>query len=194
MVRIATCLLGLSLVSVSALPVRANWWTGFWGDVKTTWHRNNQWPEPFIEPDRASVRAPVSVMVERGWQRQNLLGDHHFENGTNQLTQAGKLRVKAILANSPPQFRTFYVERGDSQDITASRIDAVQQAIVGYVPEGALPGVLASDMMSEGWSSEYADAVTRRYSQTIPSPRLPKSYGSVSGGGGNPGGAGTGSY
>ena len=45
-------------------------------------YRENQlWPEPYIEPDRQAVRMPMEIMIAIGWQRQNTLNDHHFEEG-----------------------------------------------------------------------------------------------------------------
>jgi hypothetical protein len=120
-------------------------------------------------------------MNARGWQRYNLLGEHHFEEDQRRLTPAGLLRIKAILANSPAQYRTVYVEKGRSRAITDGRIDAIQQAIVDMQTDGPLPPVMASDLIVEGWSSEYADGVNRRYYSSMPAPRLPAASASDSG-------------
>jgi hypothetical protein len=37
-------------------------------------------------------------------------------------------------------------------------------------------------MVVEGWSSEYVDAVGRKYYQSIPQPRLPQAQGASSSG------------
>jgi hypothetical protein len=118
--------------------------------------------------------------LARGWQRYNLLGEHHFEEGQMKLTPAGMLKIKAILANSPPQYRTVYVEKGRTRAITDARVDAIQQANMQV--DGPLPGVMASDLIVEGWSSEYADGVNRRYYSSMPQPRLPSSAASTSSG------------
>jgi hypothetical protein len=177
MPRIASALLAATVSLAAAVPAQANWLKSFYHDVRGSWHTNNMWPQPYIDPDRKAVKEPLAIMHARGWQRYNLLGEHHFEPDQTRLTPAGVLRVKAILANSPPQYRTVYVEKGSKRTITESRIDAIQQAIVDLSPDGALPAVLASDMTVEGWSSEYADAVGRKFFSSIPSPRLPEGAG-----------------
>ena len=153
-------------------------------DLHSAYHTNKMWPEPYVHPERAAVKAPFAVMEARGWQRDNLLGEHHFEEGQNRLTPAGMLRVKSIMANSPPQFKAVYVERSTDPSVTSSRIDAIQQGIVSLNLDGALPPVQATDMVVEGWSSEYVDAVGRKFNASIPSPRLPMSSAGGAGGGG----------
>jgi hypothetical protein len=182
MPRIAIGLLvGVASLWASA-SAQANWFKCIYHDIHSGFHTNNMWPQPYVEPARKAVREPLAVMYARGWQRYNLLGAHHFEEGQNRLTDAGKLRVKAILANSPPQHRTVFVEKGLNREITNARIDSIQQAIVELQTEGPLPAVMASDLIVEGWSSEYVDAVGRKYHQSIPQPRLPNMQGASAGG------------
>jgi hypothetical protein len=183
MSRIATALLFTAVSFSAAADVQAGWFKSTCHDVHSGWHTSNMWPQPYIAPDRRSVKEPIAIMQARGWQRNNLLGEHHFEEDQKRLTPAGALRVKAILANSPPQFRTVYVEKGRTRAVTDGRIDAIQQAIVELQTEGPLPAVMASDMVVEGWSSEYADGVNRRYYSSMPQPRLPSATGASTGGG-----------
>jgi hypothetical protein len=180
MPRIASGLLIVAISLGASLPAEANWFKTTYYRIRSGWHENNLWPQQYLPADRQSVKEPFAIMHARGWQRANLLGEHHFEQDQPRLTMAGMLRVKAILANSPPQYRTVYVEKGANRQITDARVDAVQQAIVGMQTQGPLPAVLASDMIYEGWSSEYVDAVTRKYQTSIPQPRLPTSGASSS--------------
>ena len=181
MPRIAIGLL-VGVVSLWAnSSAQANWFKSVYHDIRGGFHTNNMWPEPYIAPARRAVKEPFAIMHARGWQRQNLLGEHHFEEDQTRLTDAGKLRVKAILANSPPQYRTVFVEKGLNREITNARIDAIQQAIVDLQTDGPLPAVMASDMVVEGWSSEYVDAVARKVHASIPEPRLPKATGASAG-------------
>jgi hypothetical protein len=185
MPRIATWLVAGAVALGASAKAEANWFKSFYYDVSSSWHINNMWPQPYIDPDRKSVKEPFAIMQARGWQRQNLLGEHHFEEDQRRLTPAGMLRVKAIITNSPPQYRTVYVEKGRNRGITDSRVDAVQQAIVDFQIDGPLPAVLASDLTYEGWSSEYADAVVRKYQSSIPQPRLSNASAGGSSSGGN---------
>ena len=183
MPRIAAALFVAAASLMSSATVQANWFKSFYYDVRGGFHTNNMWPKPYIEPERRSVREPLAILHARGWQRYNLLGEHHFEEDQKKLTPAGVLRVKAIVANSPPQYRMVYVEKGRNRAVTDARIDAVQQAIVELQADGPLPAVLASDLTVEGWSSDYVDAVGRKYQSSIPQPRLPAASASSSSGG-----------
>jgi hypothetical protein len=182
MSRIASALLFTAVSFSAAADVQAGWFGSTCHDIHHAWHVNNMWPQPYIAPDRRAVKEPLAIMYARGWQRYNLLGEHHFEEGQMKLTPAGLLKIKAILVNSPPQYRTVYVEKGRTRAITDGRVDAIQQAIVDMQVDGPLPGVMASDLIVEGWSSEYADGVNRRYYSSMPQPRLPGSAASTSSG------------
>jgi hypothetical protein len=184
MSRIATALLFTAVSFSAAADVQAGWFRSTCDDIHAGWHTSNMWPQPYIAPERRAVKEPIAIMQARGWQRNNLLGEHHFEEDQKRLTPAGVLRVKAILVNSPPQYRTVYVEKGRNRSITDSRIDAIQQAVVELQTDGPLPAVLASDLIVEGWSSEYADGVNRRYYQSMPQPRLPSAAGASTSSGG----------
>ena len=62
-------------------------WDCFWDRVHVDWHRNNAWPEPFNLVDRAAVKTPIAVMVDRGWQLQNTIPDQLFNAETQELTR-----------------------------------------------------------------------------------------------------------
>ncbi|MEX2137929.1 MAG: hypothetical protein WD894_01620 [Pirellulales bacterium] len=182
MPRVASGLLVGVLSLWASAAAQANWFKTIYHDVRGGFHTNNMWPEPYVEPSRRAVKEPFAILHARGWQRQNLLGEHHFEEDQTRLTPAGVLRVKAMLANSPPQYRAVFVEKGQNREVTNSRIDAIQQAIVDMQIEGPLPAVTASDLIVEGWSSEYVDAVGRKYHLSIPEPRLPAATGASASG------------
>jgi len=79
--------------------------------IKQGYHVNKQWPWPYVCPDRIAVREPFCIMVNNGWRRENLLGAHHFNPDSNQLTSAGQLRVQWIMTQAPPDHRNIFVER-----------------------------------------------------------------------------------
>ncbi len=185
MLRIRSALVAGAVALAAVVPTRAAWFHSVHYGFHSSYHANRMWPEPYVLPDRMAAKSPFAVMEARGWQRYNLLGEHHFEEGQNRLTPAGMLRVKSIMANSPPQFKALYVERATDPGVTSSRIDAVQQGLVSLNLDGSLPSVQAVDMVVEGWSSEYVDAVGRKFNASIPSPRLPMGGGGAGGGGGS---------
>ena len=169
----------------SAAQVSADWLFGIPTEIK----RRQCWPDPFDYADRATVRAPFVTMVANGWRRQNMLGEFHFEAGTGQLTEAGRLKVRWILTTGPQQHRLIYVHVADTGEETAARLAAVQQWAAQVAPND-VPPILATAIPDDGWPADQVDAIGRKYQQTIPSPRLPAmssgSNGTNSGTGGNP--------
>ena len=122
------CVASLTLASFAcALPAQAEWLGEFFHSVGRDFKRRNCWPEPFVYPDRLAVREPFVVMVENGWRSQNMIGDQHFDAATGQLTEAGRLKIRWIINEAPPQHRTIYVYRAVDPQETAARVDSVQQ-------------------------------------------------------------------
>ena len=136
--------------------------------------RRNCWPDPFVAPDRQSVRAPFAMMVQNGWRRQNMLSDYHFEPDTGALTEAGRLKIRWILREAPSQHRLIYVHTADSPEQTAARVDQVQQVAAAMVHRGDLPPVLETDIPDQGWPASQVDIIGRKFEASIPDPRLPE--------------------
>ncbi|MHC4178974.1 MAG: hypothetical protein ACYSWU_15785 [Planctomycetota bacterium] len=163
-------------------PARADWIScivdgtkEFCRSVARDTKRRNCWPEPFTRPDRYAVRAPFALMVSNGWRRQNLLGEHHFVDQGGKLTEAGRLKIRWILTEAPQHHRTIYVHRATKPEVTAARIDDVQQLAAQIVPEGALPLVLETSIPAGGWPAARADIIGRKFESSAPDPRLPES-------------------
>lgn len=159
---------------------------------KVDWHRNNFWPRPFTQADRAAVREPFNIMATNGWRMQNTVGESFFDRESNQLTTAGEHKVKWIVTRAPLSRRTVYVMLGESEDQTATRVDAVQRAVAKYVSHGALPEVFLTDREPAGVPGEYLDATDVAYRNTIPRPRLPELKGGGTNGSSNSGSGGSG--
>lgn len=135
--------------------------------------RRNCWPQPFVRPDRYTVRAPFAVMVANGWRRQNMLSDHHFSPQTHELTEAGQLRVRWILTQAPPAYRAVYVHVAEDAEKTAKRLESVQQLAAQLVPHGELPQVLQTDIPDHGWPAERVEAINRALQGSTNTPRIP---------------------
>ena len=191
--------IGLTLLAVTlnaASTVRANDWDDFWNSVHVDWHRNNEWPHPFTEADRAATVAPFAIMIANGWERENLLGEQYFDEDSKQLTAAGRNRVRTILVQSPPEHRLVFVQRDLSDEVTEKRLDSVQQAVAALLPQGSLPDVLVSNMTPASRSAEEVNAELKSYVSSTPTARLTsgsKAGGAAGGsGGGAPSGSGAG--
>jgi hypothetical protein len=166
-----------------AVPARASWidcmiqgGKDFCHGVARDIKRRNCWPQPFVCPDRQAIRSPLNIMVSNGWRRQNMLGDHHFEED-GKLTDAGRIKIRWILTEAPQHHRTIYVRRATTAEVTAARIDSVQQLAALIVPEGELPAVLETSIPAQGWPAARVDAIGRKFEATIPDPRLPDASG-----------------
>jgi len=188
--------IGLTLMATASSARAENEWDDFWASVKTDWHRNNEWPHPFVEADIAAANAPFAVMIANGWQRENLLSEEYFDGETKRLTSAGRNRIRTILLQSPPEHRVVFVQRDLTDDVTAQRLDAVQQAVAAMLPQGSLPDVLVSNMTPASRSADLVNAELKSYASSAPTARLSGAHagGSSSGGGGasSSGGAGAG--
>lgn len=147
-------------------------------DVK----RRQCWPEPFVGPDRVTARAPFVVQVTKGWQRQNMLGEFHFEPETGQLTEAGRHKVRWILTAGPQQHRFITVHTAERPEETQARLAAVQQLAAQITPDN-VPSITPISISDQGWPADQVDLITRKYQATMPAPRLPAPSSGGSGGG-----------
>ncbi|MFN0017250.1 MAG: hypothetical protein ACKVP0_03260 [Pirellulaceae bacterium] len=181
---------GLAATLVLNTAAQADWHS-FCYRNKVDFRRNSAWPEPFQSADRALTREYWNIQVNNGWRLQNTVGNCFYEEGSNELTRAGELKIKQIVTQNPVHRRTVFVLMAETQAVTAKRVDAVQRAVSKYIPEGPLPQVLLTDSDVEGGSGEYFDQISNAYRSSIPAPRLGESGGGSgsSSGGGSTGGA-----
>ncbi len=179
---------GFVLISLScAAQVSADFCSSIFGSIATDVKRRQCWPNPFSACSRTAVRTPFAMMVANGWRRQNMLGEFHFEPGTGQLTEAGRLKVRWILTAGPEQHRLIYVHTANNNAETVARLTAVQQ-LAAQISPANMPPVMATSIADEGASANQVDAIERKYISGQPSPRLPvpssgAGAGATSGGG-----------
>ena len=141
--------------------------------IKRGYYANKMWPWPYQCADRAAVREPFCIMVNNGWRRQNLLGEHHFNPETNQLTTAGELRVQWILTQTPPDRRQIFVERTLSHTADAARLAVVRDYGTKVSMDGITPFVEETYLASEGRPAAVVDATNVKFMQAMPVPVLP---------------------
>lgn len=135
----------------------------------------NRWPEPFIQYDRESTRVAFATMVEKGWKRQNTLGDVHFDLSTSELNMSGRVKVRRIVLEGLPSRRDLFIYRANTMSDTEQRLHSVEQYVhqlVGDVPDA--PQVVVTNLPPVGWPAQYVDAITRKYIETMPDPRIPE--------------------
>jgi hypothetical protein len=163
---------GFALVSLGcAAQVSAEFCCGIFNSIARDIKRRQCWPEPFDSADRAATRAPFVTMVANGWRRQNMLGDAHFEPGTDQLSDAGRIKLRWIVVNAPQQHRVVFVRTGQTEEETANRMAIVQQAAAKIAPNN-LPPILPTSIVDDGWPASEVNAIARKYIESTPNPRL----------------------
>ena len=140
---------------------------------RSVYDMNSMWPHPFVIPARNSIDAMYEAMISNGWRRQNLLGQHHFDGETQQLTQAGKLKVQWILTQTPPGRRNIFVERGANESLTAKRIESIQQYTAMMNPPPGPVSVTDTHLVAEGHAASAVDAMFTGYQTNKPAPVLP---------------------
>lgn len=153
----------------------------FFTNFSRDFKRNNLWPQPWVGPDRDSVYAPFQVMVSKGWERQNLLHTNHFEPDTGELTEAGRMKVDQILDITPTEHRAVYVPRGASPELTAKRIEQVQDYVATRATDEHPVQVVESRLRPNDYSAEYVDQIGRAFRESTPEPRIPAGQESTGG-------------
>jgi hypothetical protein len=174
------CLILFAVCALSASTAFAqDHWFARWSDhCHVVKDRNNCWPKPFIEADREAVEDPFRTMVHNGWKRQHLMSAHHFEGG--QLNEAGRIKARWLISQTPVHRHSIFVQRSLDPKETHDRVAAVQ-AWAKKVSRGQPVTVMASDMSPRATAGDQLDIINRKAADTIPSPRIPASGGSLTG-------------
>ncbi|MGC3970624.1 MAG: hypothetical protein QM775_25795 [Pirellulales bacterium] len=123
------------------------WWRGTWKGWKREFHHNNVWPEQYLDHDRSAARAPFEMMVANGWRTQNTISSYHFNEQTGDLNETGRLKLRAILFETPPEYQSIFVLRADDPKMTAARVKSVQDHAQALA-QGADPAGDADDRRS----------------------------------------------
>ena len=146
------------------------------------YHANVEWPRQYIPAARHGMCQTFNTMINNGWRRQNLLGDYHFNPNTNQLTEAGKLKVNWILTQAPTHHRNIFVQRAKTEEQTADRIAAVHDDAAHINTSRGPFRVHDTHIVAEGHRASAVDNVFVGYQDNRPLPVLPASTGSSSSG------------
>lgn len=152
-----------------------------WRSLSIDFKRNNLWPQPWIGPERASVYAPFSVMVAKGWMRQNLLHEEHFEPHSEELSEAGRMKVIEIISVTPPCYRAVYIPRAATPELTAKRIEHVQQYVTEKAFDDQPVQVVESKLRPNPYAADYVDQIERAFRESTPEPRIPAGMDSTGG-------------
>jgi hypothetical protein len=161
-------------VFASLLPASAsadNWFSLHTWAAHT--RANNRWPEQFLDHDRSAARAPFAVMIANGWRSQNTISTYHFNEETGELNDTGRLKVRAVMLETPVEWRTLYVLRADRTAATAARMKSVQEYAQELAQEEAIPPVLITTIEPRGTRGDVSNDVQLRFMENAPAPVLP---------------------
>jgi hypothetical protein len=154
------------------------------GECEAVFYDNLMWPQQYIGPSRRGICQSFDLMVANGWRRHNLLGRHHFELNSTELSEAGRLKVQWILTQAPPSRRTIYIERTVDAEQTAARLESVQQ-LASELSSGAAPDVRETYVRDHGHPASSVDAVFTGFRANQMTPMLPPSSASAAAAGGS---------
>ena len=188
--RRATLAIVLAMMGTSS--VSADWythWKKFWHDVGVGHHRNNAWPDPFVEADALQVIAPFEIMKRNGWRLHNTIGHELFRESDGELLASGHNRVRWIATQAPVTRREVFVLRGRSEEETEARVASIRNAIARIHRTGPEPTIYITDIEPSTASGAWGTAINRMMMEQLPAPKLPSTSaagtsGSTSGGGG----------
>ena len=144
--------------------------------------RNKRWPEPFRAMDTIAVMNYFEVQKNNGWMLNNTLGAAMYDPATNQLTDSGISHVRWIVTRAPQNRRVVFVLQGDTQEVTAKRVESAQIAVSRFIPTGPLPKIYITDIDAPGSSGAYQTAIVRAMTNSVPAPRLPTASGTTGAG------------
>jgi hypothetical protein len=134
--------------------------------------QNRLWPQPFSQADRAAIRPAFQQMIANGWKQQNLLSTPHFSPNQEQLTEAGKAKVRWVATQVPQPRRVLFVE-SPTPAIGQRRIAAVQHYLESLQLEGSPPLVVPTTTAARFASGSELGAIHQKFHQSAPTPRLP---------------------
>ena len=181
MLRVSLFLLLGFLFVVPAAPANADWHSFMQRSHKDRL-RNNVWPMPFQKADRQSVCQTLSAQIAKGWQRQNTMSSVYFNPETQELNEAGRRKLFAIVQSAPQEFQTIYVVRSIDAAANERRIASIQEASSQLFANQGSPQIRTVSTPPRSWSGEYVNTITTQRNDSIPKPRLPTRVSTTSGG------------
>lgn len=175
MQRLVSAVVLAAVLGSASGEALANPFARAWHSFCHDYRMNRDWPYQYVEADRAAAKAPFAQLMANGWRKQHTLGDQYFFEDTNELTEAGRLKVHFILTVAPIHRRTIYVfDNRSGDEVLTGRLQAVHTYAAQILPPGHAADVETTVIPDFGSPAEYIDSVGRKYRDTTPDPRLPE--------------------
>jgi hypothetical protein len=135
------------------------------------YHAAHDWPFPYNCQDRAYIHEISQRQVLNGWTTETTLLDYHF-NDKNELNNAGRMQLKWILQNAPPEHRAAWVQTADTSDISQQRLANVQLAATEMVGPENVPSIALRVATPLGRPAQEIDAIRKAEIGSVPQPRI----------------------
>ncbi|WP_218932490.1 hypothetical protein [Adhaeretor mobilis] len=142
---------------------------------------NSMWPSQYIPAARSGINSAFCGMVNNGWRRQNLMGDYHFKNDSQELTESGRLKAEWVLSQAPMQRRNLFVQRTGEEEQTAQRVQSVQEFAANITTDGNPAVINETEVREVGSPAALVDKTFVGFSENRPLPVLPAHTGGLSG-------------
>ncbi len=141
------------------------------------YHRAHYWPYPYICDDRSAVRQVCDQQTTNGWANYTTLYDFHFDAETQELNQAGRMKLQWITRYCPAKYRLAYVAIGMSEQDSEIRLANVQAAAAAMA-FGDLCEVPVSLRIAQsvGTPADEVFLIRGSYLLSTPVPRIPYKF------------------
>ncbi len=136
-------------------------------------HAVHYWPHPYICQDRQYVASIMDRQITNGWVMSTTLYEYHFDPTTDELTQAGRLRLRWILQSVPDKYRLAFVQTAESSEASQRRMTSVRSEAVAMVGDGNVPPIMLRVTSPLGRPAIEIVNIRRAELQTQPAPRIP---------------------
>jgi hypothetical protein len=137
------------------------------------YHAEHYWPWPYVCTDRQCVLDMTHAQEANGWLSETTLYEYFFNPDTNDLTVPGKMHLKWILENVPPNFRSVWIQQIEDPAASQQRMNNVRLIATRLAGGGNLPPIQYRVGMAPSRPAVEVDTIRRKELQTIPDPRIP---------------------
>ena len=135
--------------------------------------RNEAWPKPFGCADRQLYFQMWDPMLEAGWKSACVFNQRHFDEGTADLNQAGRMKVAAIMRNYPIGQKAFYLEREMAASLSDERLMTLKNSVEKWFGLSQVTEIGFADVIPLPGNGSRAKAISEGYIKNLPDPVIP---------------------
>ena len=115
--------------------------------------------------------------MSKGWVDATTLYEYHFSTESNELTDAGVLHLQWILASTPSQYRTAYVQTSAAEGANEARLASVHEIAGRLAGDGPIPDVQLRNTRPAGRPAMEIEMLRKAELSSMHNPRLPLNLG-----------------